>query len=181
MINIIINKMITRSITNQTKSFTKDTHGHCVVYQIEHNTSICLKKHDLDDLWKKYLLLYENRTTYNLESMKDGVFELWKSKDHKTPIHITDVKDNYSLIYECLKKGDIIEDIAESGFGADGVYLFDGTNIISTDRSSYVYGLIPDVLVLSNLFYPGYWDDPMFVVDEFLNGSYKKFYWRYLL
>ena len=61
------------------------------------------------------------------------------------------------------------------------VYIFDGTNIISTDRSSYVYGLVPDDLVLSNLFYPSYWDDPKFVVDEFLNGSYKKFWWKHLI
>ena len=173
--------MFTRSMTKHIQSFTEQTVGHCVVYQIEHTASICLTTHDLDDLWDKYLLLHENRTTFNLDSMKEDVFKLWKTKGGKTPLHLTDIKDTYPIIYECLKKGDIIENIEVSGSYVDGVYFFDGTNIISSDRSSYVYGLVPVVLVLSNLFYPSYWDNPKFVVDEFLNGSYKKFWWKHLI
>ena len=43
--------MFTRSMTKHIQSFTEQTVGHCVVYQIEHTDSICLTTHDLDDLW----------------------------------------------------------------------------------------------------------------------------------
>jgi len=79
--------MFTRSMTKLIQSFTDKTVDDCVVYQIEHTTSICLKTHDLDDLWEKYLLLEENRTSFNLDSMmKDDVFKLWKTKGGKTPL-----------------------------------------------------------------------------------------------
>lgn len=54
-----------------------------------------------------------------------------------------------------LRRGDIIENIKESGYRSDGVYFYDGRSIINLDTDWDDYGSIP--FVVFEEFAPDYW------------------------
>ena len=81
---------------------------------------------------------------------------------------IDDIERVYPGIKEMVKRGDIFEDIDESGYRSEGVFLYDGQKTIEQGRDFDDYGYPPDELKLIIEFPPGYWDvDNLIINDTF--------------
>jgi len=83
-----------------------------------------------------------------------------------------------------LRRGDIIENVEESGYRSNGVYFYDGRGIINLDIDFNDYGSIP--FVVFEEFAPDYWfvhsfgDDrqsDMNVDNRYVQGE-PTFYWH---
>ena len=173
----------TRSETRDINAFLKKTKNHCVVFQIYHDTEICPETHDLEELWQRDIFLTKGCLRYNREQFKTETIEWWrtgKGGPHMTPLHITDLQDNYPTIAALIKRGDIIEDCEKSGYGtrSDGVYFYDGANIIFRDCSIDPYGSVPKTFKAVSEFPPDYWDKPKYVVDNWLDECRQQFTWH---
>lgn len=81
---------------------------------------------------------------------------------------IDDIEHVYPGIKGMVKRGDIFEDIDESGYRSEGVFLYDGNKTIGQGRDFDPYGYPPDELKLIIEFPPGYWDvDNLIINDTF--------------
>lgn len=171
----------TRSENKRISKFIEKTKNDCVVYQIYHDTVICPKTHDLKELWQRDLFLKKGSLSYNMEQFKTETLEYWRTSKlrlYMTPLHITDLQENYPTIAQLIKRGDIIEDCEEDGERAAGVYFYDGTNIIYRNCSIDPYGSVPKTFKAVSEFPPDYWDKPKYVVDDWLNECRQKFDWH---
>ena len=171
----------TRSETKRISEFIEKTKNDCVVYQIYHDTVISPEIHDLEELWQRDLFLKKGRLSYNMEQFKKETLEEWRTGKlgpYMTPLHISDLQENYPTIAQLIKRGDIIEDCEESGYRSDGVYFYDGTNIIYRDCSIDPYGSVPKTFKAVSEFPPDYWDKPKYVVDNCLDECTQGFYWH---
>ena len=108
----------TRSENKRISAFVEKTKNDCVVYQIYHDTEICAEIHDLEELWQRELFLKKGRISYNLEQFQTETLEEWRTgklEPYMTPLHISDLQNNYPTIARVIKRGDIIEDCEEDG------------------------------------------------------------------
>lgn len=99
---------------------------------------------------------------------------------------IQQLEHSYPGIKDDLKRGDIIEDIDESGYRSDGVYMYDGSEVISQNYDYDSYGSPSTEFKAITEFPPDYW-------TKHLNGDHKlninkkwvgkvydsQFYWHY--
>ena len=116
-----------------------------------------------------------------MEQFKKETLENWRTGKlgpYMTPLHITDLQENYPTIVQLIKRGDIIEDCKEDGERAAGVYFYDGTNVIYRDCSIDPDGSVPKTFKAVSEFPPDYWDKPKYVVDDWLNECTQGFYWH---
>src|SRR5436853_3976234 len=148
------------------------------------NTSIKLNKYCIEDIFKQLLDLeygLKNITNpkqiYNNLSNVDWLPKFNKSKatillinllysDYKTIMEIQQLIENtYPDFRSYLRRGDIIQDIYHAGYNDDGIYFYDGTNIIEPLYEILGYGIIPDQFIVFEEFAPDYWyfneDDPL--------------------
>ena len=63
-------------------------------------------------------------------------------------------------ITKAMKRGDIIENIDESGYRSQGVYMWDGKRVIHQNHDWDDYGSPSQEFLLLTEFPPGYWDKP---------------------
>ena len=171
----------TRSETKRIRAFVEKTKNDCVVYQIYHDIEICPEIHDLEELWQRDLFLKKEALSNNMEQFKTYTIECWRTSKfgpYMTPLHISDLQVNYPTIAQLIKRGDIIEDCEESGYRSDGVYFYDGDNIIYRDCSIDMYGSVPKTFKAVSEFPPDYWDEPKYVVDNWLNEWRQHFNWH---
>src|SRR5436853_247835 len=75
------------------------------------------------------------------------------------------IEKTYPDFRSYLRRGDIIQDIYHAGYNDDGIYFYDGTNIIEPLYEILGYGIIPDQFIVFEEFAPDYWyfneDDPL--------------------
>ena len=57
-----------------------------------------------------------------------------------------------------LRRGDMVVMESESGYRSQGLYFFDGKQLINQDRSYDDYGTVPEEFRTVEEFPPGYWD-----------------------
>lgn len=102
-----------------------------------------------------------------VKAAKAGKYE----DERRYPLYdIEDIERVYPGIKDMVKRGDIFEDIDESGYRSNGVFLYDGEKTINQDHEFDDYGHPPDELKLIIEFPPGYWD----VGDLIVNDTSKK-------
>jgi len=87
---------------------------------------------------------------------------------------IDDIERVYPGIKEMVKRGDIFEDIDESGYRSEGVFLYDGQKTIEQGRDFDDYGYPPDELKLIIEFPPGYWDVNNLIINDTFEKSRRK-------
>ena len=92
-------------------------------------------------------------------------------------LHIDDIKEKYPDLVPMMKRGDLIENICESGYRSQGIYCFDGTDIVCQDQRHDNYGTPSSSFRLINEFPPGYWDNPK-VNDKLEPIHESQFYWH---
>jgi len=102
-----------------------------------------------------------------VEAAKSGKYE----DERQYPLYdIDDIERVYPGIKGMVKRGDIFEDVDESGYRLDGVFLYDGQKTINQGHEYDDYGYPPDELKLIIEFPPGYWD----VNNLIINDTFEK-------
>ena len=135
--------------------------------------------HRVEDIFRKAL-----KKEYGLdckEKCKDlyielmGIFENY-DKNRATVLLVNlkgELKEKIEELYpgfrKYLKRGDIIEDISTSGYRRQGVYMYDGENVIDLNYEKDEYGSPSKEFLVFKEFPPDYWEN--FYMDE---NSYKK-------
>ena len=130
------------------------------------NDYLRLKKHEKDGYFFKWML--ENN--YQFKLMKNGE----KTNKYLT---IDMLEEKYKGISKKLKRGDLIENLNESGYRSQGVYCFDGTDIVGQNLKFDDYGTPSTSFKLIKEFPPGYWDEPI-VNNDYEEGD-SRFYWHF--
>jgi hypothetical protein len=67
----------------------------------------------------------------------------------------------YPGITNAMRRGDIIENVTESGYRSQGVYMWDGKKVIEQNTSWDDYGSPSEEFKVVTEFPPGYWDKTM--------------------
>lgn len=96
------------------------------------------------------------------------------------------IKTRYPKLINLMKSGDLIENIHESGYRSDGVYIYDGIDVIDLDYEYDDYGSIPKKFISIVDFRIGYWDfhndtsnnKSLQTNDIYCKGKLSKFYWH---
>ena len=130
------------------------------------NDYLRLKKHEKDGCFFKWSL----KNNYQFKLAKDG------EKTNKF-LTIDMLEDKYKGISKKLKRGDLIENLNESGYRSQGVYCFDGTDIVGQNFKFDDYGTPSTSFKLIKEFPPGYWDEPI-VNNDYEEGD-SRFYWHF--
>ena len=65
----------TRSETKRISAFVEKTKNDCVIFQIYHDTQICPKTHDFEELWQRDLFLKKGVFPIIWNNLKK---KLWK-------------------------------------------------------------------------------------------------------
>jgi hypothetical protein len=92
-------------------------------------------------------------------------------------LHITDIEDKYPELVPMMKRGDLIENVNESGYRTDGVYCYDGEDIVYLNKRYDDYGDPSSSFQLIKEFPPGYWDNPA-INNKFEPTYDSNFYWH---
>ena len=92
-------------------------------------------------------------------------------------LSIKKLESAYPGLTKMMKRGDIIEDIDQSGYRSEGVYLFDGKNVVEQNDEYDDYGSPPEDFKIITEFQPGHWDQPLEVNDKYVSGN-SEFYWH---
>lgn len=129
------------------------------------NDYLRFKKHEKDGCVFKWTL--ENN--YQFKLMKNG------EKTNKF-LTIDMLEEKYEGISKKLKRGDLIENLYESGYRSQGVYCFDGIDIVGQNFNVDDYGTPSSSFKLIKEFPPGYWDEPI-VNNNYEEGD-TRFYWH---
>jgi hypothetical protein len=79
-----------------------------------------------------------------------------------------------------LKAGDIIENLAESGYRSQGVYMYAGKNIIPLNYDYDDYGSVSTQFLVFKDFPPNYWSpwSDLLVNDTYQPGGKSQAYWH---
>jgi hypothetical protein len=93
------------------------------------------------------------------------------------PLRINDIKKKYPEMISLMKRGDLIENIHQSGYRSQGVYCFDGEDLVCLNGKIDDYGTPSSSFKLITEFPPGYWDSPTECNIYELEYS-SKFYWH---
>ena len=73
-------------------------------------------------------------------------------------LSIDDIKSHYPNLIPLMKRGDLVENIHESGYRSQGVYCYDGIELVSQEKRYDDYGNPSSNFKLIHEFPPGYWD-----------------------
>jgi hypothetical protein len=84
----------------------------------------------------------------------------------------------YPGIVKAMKRGDIIENTSESGYRSQGVYMWDGKNVIRQNTSWDDYGSPSTEFKIVTEFLPGYWDSAKLSCVAWDKGAEQEFYWH---
>ena len=130
------------------------------------NDYLRFKKHEKDECFFNWTL--ENN--YQFRLIRNGE----KTNKYLT---IDILEEKYEGISKKLKRGDLIENLNESGYRSQGVYCFDGTDIVGQNLKFDSYGTPSASFKLIKEFPPGYWDD-LIVNNDYEEGD-SRFYWHF--
>lgn len=132
---------------------------------------------------------------FYINIIRDCYINNLKKKTNKAVIHLvaldndgediksSQLKKNYPGIFQMMKRGDIIEDINESGYRSQGIWFFDGEGIIYQYYELDDYGTPPIEFELITEFPPGYWDQEeeennLAKVNQWYVTGESQFYWH---
>jgi len=103
---------------------------------------------------------YKDKATIHLISGRKIFGEEYDENEdlHYKPIPIDLIEKTYPGITKTMKRGDIIENIDESGYRSNGVFFFDGKKVIGQYYELDDYGSPPQTFYLITEFPPSYWD-----------------------
>lgn len=88
------------------------------------------------------------------------------------------LEKKYPGITKKMKRGDIIENLSQSGYRSQGVYFWDGTDVIDQCYEFDDYGSVSKEFLAITEFHPHYWDnDKMEVNNDYEEGS-SQFCWH---
>lgn len=95
---------------------------------------------------------------------------------------INELEKKYPGIKEKMKRGDIIENVCESGYRSEGVYFYDGENVISQYHEWDDYGSVPIEFKVITEFPLHYWDNlyenTLLINKDYSPDSQSEFYWH---
>ncbi len=96
-------------------------------------------------------------------------------------IEILDAK--YPGLRESIKRGDIIENISQSGYRSDGVNMYDGEKVIDQNYEWDDYGSPSTKFKVITEFPPTYWDARLGIKNSLPTINWEKdstssFYWH---
>ena len=115
------------------------------LYVIDIDLSIVIEsEEDKINLWNDYVRFqkYEKDSVFFKWSLKNNYeFKLFKIGEKTTKYLTTDLlEEKYKGITKKLKNGDLIENINESGYRSNGVYCFDGIDVVAQCNKFDDYG-----------------------------------------
>lgn len=93
-------------------------------------------------------------------------------------LHISDINEKYPGLVSMMKRGDLVENINESGYRSNGIYCYDGEDIVYQNRTCDDYGMPSSSFKIVHEFPPGYWDNPE-INNKFEPDHNSTFYWHY--
>lgn len=133
-------------------------------------------------LWNRYVR-YNKGSSANGDPIGSWIlknnyqFKLIKDGESTTNyITLSDLEAKYKGISEKIKRGDLVENVSESGYRSQGVYCFDGQELIAQETSYDDYGNPSACFKLIKEFPPGYWDDP--IPNNDYEDDESRFYWH---
>jgi len=89
----------------------------------------------------------------------DNKNDIQNGKKSSFCLSIDDIKQHYPVLIPLLKRGDLVENIHESGYRSQGVYCYDGQELVSQEKRYDDYGNPTSNFKLIHEFPPGYWDE----------------------
>jgi hypothetical protein len=92
-------------------------------------------------------------------------------------ITVDDINQKYPEMINKMKRGDLVENAFESGYRSQGIYGYDGSELVDLETDYDPYGTPPNEFKLIEEFPPGYWDDPI-QNNEFEPNIDSQFYWH---
>ena len=118
---------------------------------------------------------------------KAAIFLVKASEDEWGDMVIDDLEKLYPGIIKAMKRGDIIENINESGYRSNGIRFFNGEKIIDQNTTIDDYGSPPIEFKVISEFSVGYWTygpygskedhKAAYVNNDFEDGE-SEFYWH---
>ena len=128
------------------------------------NRYISLNKYNMDD----FITTWTYRNNYEFKLLKDG-------ESTSFQLNIDDLNPE---MVSLMKRGDMVENLYESGYRSQGVYFYDGEQLIDQRRDYDDYGSPPHIFKIIEDFPPDYWDNPI-VNNHFVNSDDEsQFYWH---
>ena len=171
---------INEEIESQQNKRQKDK---AMVFLVNINNEITIQNEE--DMKKAYDRR-KSHCKYNNDYPSQWFFN--KFPDHKTftkigkkesfSLSIDDIKEKYPQMIKMMVKGDLVENIHESGYRSQGVYCFDGEDLVDQCRIYDDYGTPSSCFKLIKEFPPGYWDCPI-EYNKFEFDHYSQFYWHH--
>jgi hypothetical protein len=119
----------------------------------------------------------------NLSKPHATVF-LVEMPEHEGIISISELEEKYPDIKEKMMRGDIIENVSKSGYRSQGVYLYDGENVINQYIGYDDYGSVPIEFKAITEFPLHYWDKPyrytyyLEINNDYVPNAESEFYWH---
>ena len=92
------------------------------------------------------------------------------------------IDNSYQGFTTKLRRGDILENVDDSGYRSEGVYMWNGTDIIRQNTEYDDYGSPAKEFKVITQFPPNYWERPY--SSRYVDNSYvpdvrdSKFYWH---
>jgi hypothetical protein len=98
--------------------------------------------------------------------------------DSENSDYYMELVDKYPGIIDMMKRGDIIENVSQSGYRSQGVKFFNGINIIDQNEEIDDYGTVPGEFEIITQFPTGYWDHPDLIINKWYEPKDSLFYWH---
>ena len=132
--------------------------------------------HSSEKLYKDHVKIFGN----NFNKDKSTVLLVLFSEENDLELNEIDMllERKYPDFKKYLRRGDIIENIPESGYRSNGVYMFDGEKVIGLNYDFDDYGSPSKEFLVFKEFSPDYWNYELNVNNIYHPNNKSKFYWH---
>ena len=151
----------------------------CVLHLVDIDNNVLINdENDIINFWRRRqrLLKYEN-VKETLEEYKKHYKSSFGEKE-TCDLIIEDVKLHYPELVKKMKRGDLLENRPETGHRTQGLYCYDGEDLIALCYDYDDYGIPSSDFKLIIEFEPGYWNTDNIEVNEEYHKD-PQTYWYY--